>query len=71
LARRNFKRVLPLLVVLAGSVVADVGWLSYLLGWREGAYTWVHSVALVPFLLFLGISLTLGWGAIVVLRKDK
>ena len=58
---RHLLRGAPLLVILVGSVLPDSGWLPYLLGWRESAYSPLHSMALMPVLLIVGIAPMAGW----------
>lgn len=64
-------RVAPLLVLCAGSVLPDYGWIPYLLGWSETHTTPLQSMALMPVLLVVGFSSLGGLLAIYFLRRFK
>jgi hypothetical protein len=53
---RFLLRVAPLFVCACGAVVADLGWLSYLLGWQAAPYSELHSLEHITILLIVGIA---------------
>lgn len=68
---RILLRITPLLVLSIGSVLPDIGWIPYLLGWSETSYSPLHSMALMPVLLILGSASGCGLITIYFLRRFK
>ncbi len=69
MARRRIFRVLPFCIVIIGTTLPDIGWLFFLLGWQETPYLPIHSMALVPILLVVGLSSGIGLLAITIKRE--
>lgn len=64
-------RVIPLFVVCCGAIVADLGWIPYLLGWAKTPYSPLHSMDLVLILLVLGFPLGVRLFVDSILRRKN